>query len=104
MLINLNLVILFPNNFGDGSPSRCASQVLGFAFNQGHILQRDHIWRNCENSGKISNQQQYLSYTNIYILLTEFARAVLGKYRPEVLAVRTEPLRRGPYKKDQGLV
>ena len=30
------------------------------------------------------------------------ARAVLGEYRPEVLAIRTEPLRRGPYKKVRG--
>ena len=30
------------------------------------------------------------------------ARAVLGECRPELLAVRTEPLRRGLYKKDRG--
>ena len=49
-----------------------------------------------------SLQQSKLSKMKIDISYWPSARAVMGEYRPEVLAVRTEPLRRGPYKKDRG--
>ena len=38
----------------------------------------------------------------INLLLTEFARAVLGEYRPSVFLVRTSPKRLGPYCQDHG--
>ena len=38
----------------------------------------------------------------INLLLTEFARAVLGEYRPSVFLVRTSPKRLGPYCQDLG--
>ena len=38
----------------------------------------------------------------INLLLTEFARAALGEYRPSVFLVRTSPKRLGPYCKDLG--
>ena len=58
-----------------------------------HPSRHDHIF---VESGNVSIPK------NIYISYWPSARAVLGEYRPEVLAVRTEPLRRGPYKKDRG--
>ena len=41
--------------------------------------------------------------SNIYFLLTESA-VITGKYQTEVLAVRTEPVGRGSYIKDRGLI
>ena len=38
----------------------------------------------------------------INLLLTEFARAVLGEYRPSVFLVQTSPKRLGPYCQDLG--
>ena len=38
-----------------------------------------------------------------FLLLTDSA-VIMGKYQTEVLTVRTEPVRRGAYVKDRGLI